>query len=149
LVEGQNKEKQCPDKVWKCSACGAEFRPSPPDYSCPTCGSNATVSLDYRDRLENRQRRDIEERQCKHELNVPEKRCPECGTTMKVGYLVERDPIIEAIVLGREIYWSPDRSSETALNAYVCPSCGRVSLYAKLETSKSPILNASKRKAPV
>jgi len=91
----------------------------------------------------------MEERQRKHELNVPERRCPECGTTMKVGYLVERDPLIEAIVLGREIYWSPDRSSEVAMKAYVCPSCGRVSLYVNLEDNKSTILKAPTGKTTV
>ena len=73
-----------------------------------------------------------------------ERRCPECGTAMRVGYLVERDPLIEAFVLGREIYWSPDRSSEVALNAYACPSCGYVCLYVrKLEADRNTILKAS------
>jgi hypothetical protein len=147
LVEGQSEEEQGPDKMWRCSTCGAEFKPSPTDYSCPKCQSNATASLHYRDRLENAQRRSLEERRRRQELEEPERRCPECGTTMRVGYLVERDPIIEAIVLGREIYWSPDRSSEVALNAHVCPSCSHVSLYVrKLEANKSTILKAPTRK---
>jgi Zn finger protein HypA/HybF involved in hydrogenase expression len=146
-MEGKSVDEQGSDKMWRCSACGAEFKPNPPDYSCPKCRSNATTSLGYRDRLEYAQRRVIEERQRKHEQEEPERRCPECGTTMRVGYLVERDPIIEAAVLGTEIYWSPDRSSEVALNAHVCPSCGKVSLYVrKLEANKSAILKAHTRK---
>ena len=83
----------------------------------------------------------------KSEDEQGERQCPDCGTTMRVGYLVERDPLIEAIVLGREIYWSPDRSSEVAINAHVCPSCGHVSLYdRKLEANNSTILKAPTRK---
>jgi len=150
LVEGKSVDEHGSDEMWRCSACGAEFKPSPPDYSCPKCRSNATASLDYRDRLDNAQRRAMEERRRKQELEEPERRCPECGTAMRVGYLVERNPLIEDIVLGREIYWSPDRSSEVALNAHVCPSCGLVRLYArKLEADRNTILKAPTRKTKV
>ena len=89
----------------------------------------------------------MEERQLRHELEEPERRCPECGTAMRVGYLVERNPLIEDIVLGREIYWSPDRSSEVVLNAHVCPSCGLVRLHArKLGADRNTILKAPNRK---
>ena len=86
----------------------------------------------------------MEERRRKQALEEPERRCPECGTAMRVGYLKERDPLIESIVLGREIYWSPDRSSEVALNAYACPGCGHVCLYVRrLEADRNTILKAS------
>ena len=83
----------------------------------------------------------------KSEDEQGERQCPDCGTAMRVGYLVERNPLIEDIVLGREIYWSPDRSSEVALNAHVCPGCGLVRLYArKLEADRNTILKAPTRK---
>jgi len=88
----------------------------------------------------------MEEKRRKEALEL-ERFCPECGTAMRVGYLVERDPLIEALVLGREIYWSPDRASEVALNAYACPGCGRVCLYMrKLEADRDTILKASTKK---
>ena len=137
-------EDESNSEMWRCSACNALFKPNPPDYSCPKCSSNATAPLDYRERFESAQSRTIEERRRKME---PETRCPECGTAMRVGYLVERNPLMENIVLGREIYWSPDRSSEVALNAHVCPSCGLVNLYArKLEADRNTILKAPTRK---
>jgi predicted RNA-binding Zn-ribbon protein involved in translation (DUF1610 family) len=144
LVEGKIEDEQDLDKMWRCSACGAEFEPDPPDYSCPVCRSNATAPLDNRERFESARRRVMEEKQ----RNMgPERPCPECGTTMRVGYLVERDPLLEAMVLGREIYWSPDRSSEVTLNAYACPGCGHVCLYArKLEADKNTILKAPTKK---
>jgi predicted RNA-binding Zn-ribbon protein involved in translation (DUF1610 family) len=144
LVEGKIEDEQDLDKMWRCSACGAEFEPSPPDYSCPKCRSNSTAPLDNRERFEKSRRRIMEEKQ----RNMgPERPCPECGTAMRMGYLVERDPLLEAMVLGREIYWSPDRSSEVILNACACPGCGRVCLYVrKLEADRDKILKAPTRK---
>ena len=132
-------------KIWRCSVCGAEFKPAPPDYSCPVCRSNATAPSDYRDRFDSARRRIMEE---KRRNMGPERPCPECGTAMRLGYLVERDPLLEAAVLGKEIYWSPDRSSEVTLNACACPGCGRVCLYVrKLEVNRDTILKAPTRKA--
>jgi hypothetical protein len=77
----------------------------------------------------------------------PERPYLECGTAMRMGYLVERDTFLEAAVLVRDIYWSPDRSSEVTLNACACPDCGRVCLYMrKLEANRDKILKAPTRK---
>ena len=144
MIEGKREDGQDSDKMWRCSSCDATFKPNPPDYSCPKCQSNATVPLDYRDRFERTQKRIMEEKQRKME---PERRCPECGTVMSVGYLVERNPLVELIVLGKEIYWSPDHASEVALNAYACSGCGHVSLHVrKLDADRNSILKAPTRK---
>jgi len=144
MIEGKREDGQDSDKMWRCSSCDTTFKPNPPDYSCPKCRSNATAPLDYRDRFERTQKRIMEGKQRTME---PERRCPECGTAMSAGYLVERESIIEAMILGKEIYWSPDRSSEVPLNAYACSGCGHVSLYVRnLEADRNSILKAPTRK---
>jgi len=76
------------------SACNALFKPNPPDYSCSKCHSNATASFAARNRLKHERGRVMEE---KHRLKAleemrSEERCPDCGTSIRVGYAVERNP---------------------------------------------------------
>ena len=61
--------------------------------------------------------------------------CVKCGTTMKCGYLVERDPS-EIIPAGLGFYWISMRGGlgvfrTVALIAYACPECGYVEQYIK------------------
>ena len=69
------------------------------------------------------------------EKNSKEITCVKCGTTMKRGYLVERDPS-EIIPAGLGFYWIPMRGvlgvfKTVALIAYACPECGYVEQYIK------------------
>jgi predicted nucleic-acid-binding Zn-ribbon protein len=67
--------------------------------------------------------------------NAKEITCVKCGTTMKRGYLVERDPS-EIIPAGLGFYWIPMRGvlgvfKTVALIAYACPECGYIEQYIK------------------
>ena len=61
--------------------------------------------------------------------------CVKCGTTMKRGYLVEKDPF-DIIPAGMGFYWIPMQKvlgvfKTVALIAYACPECGYVEQYIK------------------
>ena len=81
MIEEKSEGEKDPDKMWKCSACGTEFKPNPPDISCPKCKSNATFPIDYRDQIEDAHRRAMEKRQRERKLEKmePERRYPERG----------------------------------------------------------------------
>jgi DNA-directed RNA polymerase subunit RPC12/RpoP len=138
-------DEQGPDKMWRCSTCGEEFKPSPPDYSCPKCRSNATAPLDYRDRLDS-ERRIIEE-----EMEMEAERlCPECRTAMRLGFLVERDSPLSFTTLGEGVYWTPCEEgligTRVALKSYACPECGYVTLHLRrLDQDRNTILKAPTR----
>lgn len=152
MVEDKIEDEQGPDKMWKCSACGAEFKPSPPDYSCPKCRSNSTAPLDYRDRLDSARRQSLEERRRKKALEEKEAErfCPECGTAMRLGFLVERNTPLQIITLGEGVYWTPDEGgligTRVGLKSYACPECGYVTLYVRrLDQDRNTILQAPTR----
>ena len=61
--------------------------------------------------------------------------CVKCGTTMKSGFIVEKD-ILDVIPAGEGLYWKPVKFGpkvlkNVALIAYVCPECGYVEQYIK------------------
>lgn len=143
MVEGIIEDEQGSDRMWRCSACGAEFKPNPPDYSCPKCRSNATAPLDYRDRLDS-------ERRIKEDEMEAERLCPECGTVMRLGFLVERNTPLSILTLGEGVYWTPYEEgligTRVALKSYACPECGYVTLYVRrLDQDRNTILKASTR----
>jgi hypothetical protein len=99
--------------------------------------------------MESEHRRAMEKRQRERELEEmePERRCPECGTAMRLGFLVERNAPLQIITLGEGVYWTPDEAgligTRVALKSYACPECGYITLYVRrLDTDKNTILSA-------
>ena len=61
--------------------------------------------------------------------------CVKCGTTMRSGFIVEKD-IGDIIPGGEGLYWKPVMYGpkvlkNVALIAYACPECGYVEQYIK------------------
>ena len=67
--------------------------------------------------------------------NPPDYACPECGSAMRCGYLVETNTPLMLLTLGEGIYWTPGEAGllgeRVALKAYACPGCGYIGLYAR------------------
>ena len=99
-------------KEWRCKTCGVTYTPDPPDYTCPECGSGNTVPEGY----EPPEGHEIPEAR-----DEPERHCPECGSAMRCGYLVETNTPLTLLTLGERV----------ALKAYACPGCGHIGLYAR------------------
>jgi predicted RNA-binding Zn-ribbon protein involved in translation (DUF1610 family) len=125
-------------KEWRCKACGATFTPSQQNFSCPLCGSGNTIPKDYvppktPERVE--------------VLDEPEKHCPECGTPMRCGFIVESNSPLALTTLGEGVYWSPGEGGmlgeRVSLKAYACPGCGKIEFYARrLEKERAVIERA-------
>jgi len=113
-------------KEWICKACGTTFTPSPPNFSCPDCMSGNTISKGYVPP-------EIPERV--EAEDEPGKQCPECGSPMRCGYMVEADAPLALTTLGEGLYWSPGEGGmlgeRVSLKAYACPGCGKIEIYAR------------------
>ena len=113
-------------KEWICKACGATFTPNPPNFSCPDCMSGNTIPKGYVP-TETPERVKAEDEPGKH--------CPECGSPMRCGYMVEADAPLTLTTLGEGLYWSPGEGGmlgeRVSLKAYACPGCGKIEIYAR------------------
>jgi predicted RNA-binding Zn-ribbon protein involved in translation (DUF1610 family) len=111
-------------KEWICKACSATYTPDPPNFSCPECGSGNTIPKDYEP-----------PEPLPTKVAEPEKQCPECGTYMHYGYVVEADSPFSLTTIGEGVYWSPGMGGmiweRLPLKAYACPGCGKIELYAR------------------
>jgi RNA polymerase subunit RPABC4/transcription elongation factor Spt4 len=109
----------------RCKKCGEIFRS---DLTiCPRCG--------------NRQIFEIKE--------YEEKICPKCNTTLRRGFMVERNTPLSVVTIGEGIYWSPSEagviSRRVAVVAYACPDCGYIEHYIRrLHLDRDLILKAPK-----
>jgi predicted nucleic-acid-binding Zn-ribbon protein len=61
--------------------------------------------------------------------------CVKCGTTMRSGFIVEKD-MNELRAVGVGLYWKPVKFGPKALKtvaliAYACPECGYIEQYIK------------------
>ena len=135
MVEPPNENGDT-NKLWICNKCMRSFEPSPPSYRCPKCQSNFTIPLTPRN--------------IDSYVQEPEKKCPECQTVMRFGFIVERNTPLTLLTLGEGIYWSPGEAgvigNRVALKSYACPECGYISLYARrLDQDKSKIMKAPTR----
>ena len=126
-------------KEWRCKSCGATYTPSPPDYTCPECGSGNTMPVGYEP---------PEGYETPEAIDEPERHCPECGNAMRCGYLVETNAPLTLLTLGEGIYWTSGEAGllgeRVALKAYACPGCGHIGLYARrLDKQRALIEKAS------
>jgi len=109
-----------------CKRCGREL-PEASNY-CPSCG----MSL-------------IE--QTENETRTRERACPKCGTTMRSGFMVERDSPLSLWTIGQGIFWTPGEGGligeRVGVKAYACPDCGYIEHYIRrLEKDRKTILTA-------
>ena len=124
------------EKIWKCNSCGNMFVPKRPDFTCPECKNTYTVPTSE---VSDKPRID-------HSLESA-LACQKCGTSMRVGFIVERNTPLHILTLGEGLYWSPGEAgvigSRIGLVAYACPNCGYIEHYVRrLEKDRNKILSA-------
>jgi predicted RNA-binding Zn-ribbon protein involved in translation (DUF1610 family) len=113
------------EKVGYCRKCGFELTED--SNFCPMCSANLKTQ---------------------EQQNVSaEKKCPKCGTVMRVGFIVEKDSPLSLMTLASGIYWTPGEAGvmgeRVGLKAYACPQCGYIEHYVRnLGNDRQTILGA-------
>jgi predicted RNA-binding Zn-ribbon protein involved in translation (DUF1610 family) len=123
--------------IWKCHSCGEFFVPANQQFKCPVCGGISAPSSDY-----DSDKDGLWEPEIKKDYQ-----CPECKETMRLGYLVETNSLIQVTTLFEGLYWTADElgtiGTRVPLKAYACPKCGNVDIrIRRLNNNRRKILLA-------